>query len=62
MSEMQGIVGSMDLLEIGERQKMRGYVRWETSEDGGSLKHCDYEVIEKTSRGTFIVKAPRVNE
>ena len=51
----------LEVLEIGERQKMRGYVRWETSEDGG-LKHCDYEVIEKTSRGTFIVKAPRVNE
>ena len=55
-------VESMELLEIDERQKMRGYVRWENSEDGGSPKHCDYEVIEKTSRGTFIVKAPRADE
>ena len=26
-----------------------------------ALKHCDYEVIQKTSRGTFIVKAPRAD-
>ena len=57
-------VESMELLEIDGRQKMNGYVIRRESEDGwnASFEHCDYEVIEKTSQGTFIVKAPRVNE
>ena len=64
MSEMQGMVESMELLEIDERQKTRGYVRMYPSKDGWntSFEHYDYEVIAKTPRGTFIVKAPRADE